>query len=173
MKVVSLLRYSQVISHPEPAPSDSLDDDARPWSMAVNTVARASDAELTVLSLVLVGRTIRLTAALKVPLHPDIWLRSAPSLVRRDGSEPPLQWLRAHVSSEPPLFWLDWAFERPIRPLGALTGCIESLELVNRTGSKSEIIVGPWRFDIGRPKPMEPPALLVRTGEWGESHPRR
>ena len=129
--------------------------------MAVNTVARGSDAELTVLSLVLVGRTVRLTAALHVPLHPDIWLRGAPSLVLRDGSEPPLQWLRAHVSPDPPLFWLDWTFERPNRPLGALTGCIESLELVNRSGSKSEIIVGPWRFDVGRPEPFEPMAPPV------------
>ena len=154
MDVLSRPRHSRVISHPEPPPPDSPDDDRQPWAMAVNAVVHASDAELTVLSLVLVGGTLRLTASLWVPLHPDAQLRGAPVLVLRDAVEPALQRLRAHVMPDPPLFWLDWTFERPARQLGALTGCIESIELTNRTGSRSETIAGPWRFDIGLPTPV-------------------
>lgn len=126
-----------------------------------------SGVEITLLSYVVVDRSLRLYGALRVMDHHDPLVATTPvlELTRGEGADP-YHPLGAHVLPLPPTVWLAWMFELAHTGTGSLAARIEQLELGFRVGRKTEIVTGPWAY-TGIPAPALPdhpaprPTLVV------------
>jgi hypothetical protein len=104
--------------------------------------------EITLLSYAVADDTLRIHGAIRVKSPHEARLAGVPDLeLRQVGDAVPMPSLGARVLPSPPLVWLTWLFALPGPEPGSMTARIEQLMFGYRTGSKADIVTGPWVFD--------------------------
>jgi hypothetical protein len=135
--------------------------------MLVNQAALVRGVEVTLLSYVIVDDVIRVHGAVRVSGSHEARLVSVPELqLMQVGSESPMPTLGAHVLPRPPIIWLVWTLGLPGEEPRALSARIGQLAFGYRTGSKADVVDGPWLFEnIKGPMDRPEPALHLVTAE--------
>ena len=135
--VLRLARLPRPISAPRLAPRATL----------LNQAVMMGGVEITLLSYVVVERSMRLYGALRVMTEHEPILATVPVLeLTPDAGGDPFHPVGASVLPQPQTVWLAWMFEIEQGDRGLMTAAIDRLELGFRTGRKTESVVGPWVF---------------------------
>jgi hypothetical protein len=92
--------------------------------------------------------SIRIQGAIRVEGNHEARLAGLPELeLRQVGSHAPLPSLGTRAMPSPPLIWLMWEYALPRATSRTLSARIDQLCFGYRTGTKADIVVGPWLFD--------------------------
>lgn len=106
------------------------------WAFAVNSTARCSDIEITLLSFAIVGNLARVTGLVRVRNRPDVRLASVPELLLSTVDGASLAPLSGHVLPHGALAWVSWLYQRPPEVLTEYEGRIERVDLNHQTGGQ-------------------------------------
>jgi hypothetical protein len=141
-------------------------DAGPPWATALNATDEHDEIAVTLLSLAMVDRLMRLTGVLRVGTRTGLRIATIPSLevMLPDGT--PVQLVDARMQPYGGVSWVSWTFERLGIVPGRIAARIDHIELMHQVGGNARMeMSGPWAFSLA----VHPPNLDATADPSGGS----
>jgi hypothetical protein len=149
--------------------ADQLPASVRSWAFAINTTVDCADIAITLLSIVVVGKLVRVTGLVAIRNRPNVRLATVPDLSMAivDGS--PLVPLSAHVLPHGDMAWVSWFYQRPAHVLTEYEGRIDRVDLNHHTGGQASRTRQPqrgtWVFRFALPPAVGASGMLAALAD--------
>jgi len=131
-------------------------------AFTINETATCDALEVTLLTLVVVDKIIRVSGLIQIRGRVDVALCNVPTLSLSPLDGTPLRPVGSHLLPHgQAAVWVSWVYQRPAHIFDTYEARIDRIDVANRRGRHPpEAVAGPWVFAFRMPT-SGPPLRLI------------
>lgn len=143
----------------------TISNSAQACAFAINETATCEALEVTLLTLVVVDKIVRVSGLIRIGGRVDVGLCNVPTLSLSTLDGAPLRLVGAHLLPQgPAAVWVSWVYQRPAHVFDTYEARIDRIDIANRRGRHPpEAVAGPWVFAFRMPMSGPPLRLISRV----------